>query len=126
MLYGFDCNRRAIFQTATGLGMISPSVALQGTQLRSMILGVPKGEPEARLGSLEMLLGLGDLFYNAPLGQKPDSQPEPVECDQFHFAIMNSPFIIEYKRYKQERFKSDEEKRKDKDKEENQGKRKGN
>ena len=24
ILYGFDCNRRAIFQTATGLGMIAP------------------------------------------------------------------------------------------------------
>ena len=101
MLYGFDINQRAVFQTATGLGMISPSVQFKRTQLRSLPLGVPEGETEARLGSLEMLRGKDDLFYNPPLGQKPDSQPEPIECDKFDFAIMNPPFTIEYKRYKQ-------------------------
>ena len=101
MLYGFDCNQRAIFQTATGLGMISPSVKFKRTQLRSLPLGVPEGETEARLGSLEMLRGKDDLFYNPPLGQKPDSQPEPIECDTFHFAIMNPPFTAREKRHKQ-------------------------
>ena len=101
MLYGFDINQRAIFQTATGLGMISPSVKFKRTQLRSLPLGVPEGEKEARLGSLELLKGKDDLFYNPPLGRKPDSRPEPIECDKFHFAIMNPPFTIEYKRFKQ-------------------------
>ena len=68
VLYGFDINDRAIFQTATGLGMIAPSVAFDKTQLRSMVLGLPEGEKEARLGSLEMLRGMDDLFYNTPLG----------------------------------------------------------
>ena len=101
MLYGFDINNRAIFQTATGLGMISPSVKFKRTQLRSMVYDIPKGEKEARLGSLEMLLGTADLFYNPPLGQKPDSQPEPVQCDNFHFAIMNPPFTRREVRHKQ-------------------------
>ena len=114
MLYGFDCNRRAIFQTATGLGMIAPSVQFDKTQLRGMPLGEqPERKEEVRLGSLEMLLdnkddwyfyqplGQGELFSRHSLGQKLDSQTEPVECEKFDFAIMNPPFTIEYKRYKQ-------------------------
>ena len=116
MLYGFDCNRRAIFQTATGLGMIAPSVQFDKTQLRAMPLGEhPERKEEVRLGSLEMLLdnkddwyfyqplGQGELFSRLSLGQKPDSQPEPVECDTFHFAIMNPPFTIREKRHKQKK-----------------------
>ena len=113
MLYGFDCNRRAIFQTATGLGMIAPSVKFKQTQLRSMPLGEhPERKNEVRLGSLEMLLGMDELFFYPPLGQKPDNQPEPVKCDTFHFAIMNPPYTRMAVRHKQERFKSDEEKKK--------------
>ncbi len=102
MLYGFDINNRAIFQTATGLGMIAPAVAFEKTQLHSMMLGLPKGEQEARLGSLEMLRGMDDLFFNPPVtAKKPDSKEKEIECRQFHFAIMNPPFTIEYKRFKQ-------------------------
>ncbi len=114
MLYGFDCNRRAIFQTATGLGMIAPSVQFKHTQLRAMPLGEhPERKEEVRLGSLEMLLdnkddwyfyqplGQGELFSRHSLGQKPDSQPEPIQCDTFHFAIMNPPFTRREVRHKQ-------------------------
>ena len=114
MLYGFDCNRRAIFQTATGLGMIAPSVQFHKTQLRGMPLGEhPERKEEVRLGSLELLLdnkdnwffypplGQGELFSHHSLGQKPDSQPEPVQCDTFHFAIMNPPFTRREVRHKQ-------------------------
>ncbi len=116
MLYGFDCNRRAIFQTATGLGMIAPSVQFDKTQLRGMPLGEhPERKEEVRLGSLEMLLdnkddwyfyqplGQGELFSRHSLGQKPDSQPEPVECDTFHFAIMNPPYSRMAIRHKQKK-----------------------
>ena len=102
MLYGFDINSRAIFQTATGLGMIAPAVAFEKTQLHSMMLGLPKGEQEARLGSLEMLRGMDDLFFNPPVtAKKPDSKEKEIECKQFHFAIMNPPFTIKFKRHKQ-------------------------
>ena len=102
MLYGFDCNRRAIFQTATGLGMIAPSVQFNKTQLRGMPLGGhPERKEEVRLGSLELLRGKDDLFFYPPLGQGIDRQTEPIECDQFHFAIMNPPFTIREKRHKQ-------------------------
>ena len=103
MLYGFDCNQRAIFQTSTGLGMIAPSIAFKKTQLRSMILGVPEGETEARLGSLELLRGKDDLFFYPPLGQGPDRQTEPIECDKFDFAIMNPPFTRREVRHKQKK-----------------------
>ena len=115
ILYGFDCNRRAIFQTATGLGMIAPSVKFKHTQLRAMPLGEhPEKKKFVRLGSLELLLdnqddwffypplGQGELFSHHSLGQKLDSQPEPIHMPaSFHFAIMNPPFTIEYKRFKQ-------------------------
>ncbi len=102
MLYGFDINQRAIFQTTTGLGMIAPSVQFKKTQLRGMPLGIhPERKEEVRLGSLEMLLGKDDLFFHPPLGQGIDRKTEPVKCDKFHFAIMNPPFTIEYKRFKQ-------------------------
>ena len=106
MLYGFDVNNRAIFQTAAGLGMISPAVAFDKTQLYSMVLGLPEGEKEGRLGSLEMLRGMDDLIYNPPvIGKKQNSKERPVECKQFHFAIMNPPFTRMAIRHKQERFK---------------------
>ena len=118
MLYGFDCNRRAIFQTSTGLAMIAPSIAFEKTQLRSMPLGEhPERKEEVRLGSLELLLDKkNDWFFYPPLGQGIDRQTEPIECDTFHFAIMNPPFTIEYKRYKQ-KDKQTEEKLREREKE---------
>ena len=102
MLYGFDINNRAVFQTAAGLGMIAPGVKFENTQLRSMMLGVPEGETEARLGSLEMLRGMDDLVFNPPIiAKKPDSPEQEVECDKFDFAIMNPPFTAREKRHKQ-------------------------
>ena len=104
ILYGFDCNRRAIFQTATGLGMIAPSVKFKHTQLRAMPLGEhPEKKKFVRLGSLELLLdNKDDLFFYPPLGHGIDRQPEPIHMPaSFHFAIMNPPFTIEYKRFKQ-------------------------
>ena len=103
MLYGFDCNSRAIFQTATGLGMISPSVKFKRTQLRSMVLGVPKEIKEGRLGSLELLVEKDELFYNPPLGQGVDRKTEPVKNDTFHFAIMNPPYSRMAIRHKQKK-----------------------
>ena len=101
MLYGFDCNQRAIFQTTTGLAMIAPSIAFEKTQLHAMPLGEnPKKKGEVLLGSLEHLLG-GDLIPLPPLGQGVDRQPEPIQMPTCDFAIMNPPFTIEYKRYKQ-------------------------
>ena len=62
----------------------------------------PERKTEVRLGSLEMLLNDKDeLFFYPPLGQGADRQTEPVECDTFHFAIMNPPFTIREKRHKQ-------------------------
>ena len=102
MLYGFDINNRAVFQTAAGLGMIAPGVKFENTQLRSMMLGVPEGETEARLGSLEMLRGMDDLVFNPPIiAKKPDSPEQKVECDKFDFAIMNPPFTRMAVRHKQ-------------------------
>ena len=106
MLYGFDINNRAVFQTATGLGMIAPAVAFDKTQLYSMVLGLSEGEKEGRIGSLEMLRGMDDLIYNPPvIGKKQNSKERPVECKQFHFAIMNPPYTRMAIRHKQERFK---------------------
>ena len=102
MLYGFDCNPRAVFQTATGLAMIAPSVQFHKTQLRGMPLGKhPERKTEVLLGSLEMLRGKDELFFHHPLGQGVDRQTEPVKCDTFHFAIMNPPYTIREKRHKQ-------------------------
>ncbi len=101
MLYGFDINNRAVFQTAAGLGMIAPGVKFENTQLRSMMLGVPEGETEARLGSLEMLRGMDDLVFNPPIiAKKLDSPEQKLECDKFDFAIMNPPYTIREKRNK--------------------------
>ncbi len=110
MLYGFDINDRAVFQTATGLGMISPSIAFKHMHLYSMVYGVPKGKSEARIGSLEMipLEGLNliteknESYLNPPvIARKVDSPPAPIECDQFHMTIMNPPFTRKEIRNKQ-------------------------
>ena len=109
MLYGYDCNQRAIFQTTTGLAMIAPSIAFKKTRLHAMPLGEnPEEKGEVLLGSLEWLLGKDDLFFHPPLGQGIDRQTEPIKMPICHFAIMNPPFTRMAIRHKQ--FKTDNEK----------------
>ena len=102
MLYGFDVNNRAVFQTATGLGMMAPSVAFHKMHLYSLTLGLDKNG-QARLGSLELLEGLGQLSLNPrPLtGVRIDADPAPIEVDKFHMAIMNPPYTRGDIRHKQ-------------------------
>ncbi len=119
MLYGYDCNQRAIFQTTTGLAMIAPSIAFKKTRLHAMPLGEnPEKKGEVLLGSLEWLLGKDGLYTYPQLGQGIDRQPEPIECPTFRFAIMNPPYTRIELRYKQERFKSDKEIKKEKEEKE--------
>ena len=114
MLYGYDCNQRAIFQTTTGLAMIAPSIAFKKTRLHAMPLGEnPEKKGEVLLGSLEWLLGKDSLYTYPQLGQGIDRQTEPIDrMPTFRFAIMNPPYTRMAIRHKQERFKSDEEKKK--------------
>ncbi len=103
VLYGFDINNRGIFQTATGIGMIAPSVAFQKMHLYSLILGIDPHSEEAKLGSLEMLEGTQQLSFNPrPVtGTRIDAEPAPIEADTFDIAIMNPPFTVNYKRHQQ-------------------------
>ena len=103
MLYGFDVNNRAIFQTATGLGMIAPSVAFSKMHLYSLILGIDPKDGKAKLGALELLQELGQLSLNPrPLtGTRIDAEPAPIEVDKFHLAIMNPPYTRGDIRHKQ-------------------------
>lgn len=93
VIYGFDINNRAIFQTATGLGMVFPSVTFNQMHLYSMTLGVDDGG-HPRLGSLEMLSGTAQLSLNPrPVtGTRIDANPAPIECSEFDIAIMNPPY----------------------------------
>ena len=93
-LYGFDIYNRAIFQTATGIGMIAPSVAFHNMHLYSLTLGIDPDDGNAKLGSLEMLTGLGQLSFNPrPVtGTRIDAAPAPIETETFQMAIMNPPF----------------------------------
>ena len=101
ILYGFDVNNRAIFQTATGIGMIAPSVAFHKMHLYSLTLGIDPADDNAKLGSLEMLEGLGQLSFNPrPVtGTRIDSDPAPIETEKFTAAIMNPPFTANRKRH---------------------------
>ena len=110
-LYGFDINNRAIFQTATGIGMIAPSVAFRKMHLYSLTLGRSPEDGETRLGSLEMLEGMGQPSFNPrPVtGTRIDAAPAPIETETFHMAIMNPPFTRGDIRHKQ--LDSDTEKR---------------
>ena len=103
MLYGFDVNNRAIFQTATGLGMIAPSVAFSKMHLYSLILGIDPKDGKAKLGSLELLEELGQLSLNPrPItGTRIDAEPAPIEVDKFGLSIMNPPFTRNSKRHHQ-------------------------
>ena len=100
MLYGFDVNNRAVFQTATGLGMMAPSVAFSKMHLYSLTLGLDKNG-QAKLGALELLQELGQLSLNPrPLtGVRIDADPAPIEVDKFDLAIMNPPFTRNSKRH---------------------------
>ena len=105
VLYGFDVNNRAIFQTATGIGMIAPSVAFHNMHLYSLTLGLAPeaGGPKAKLGSLEMLEGINQISLNPrPVtGTRIDTEPAPVEVEKFNIAIMNPPFTANKKRHNQ-------------------------
>ena len=103
MLYGFDIYNRAIFQTATGIGMIAPSVAFHRMHLYSLTLGNDPEDGSARLGALEMLEGLGQLSFNPrPVtGTRIDAAPAPLETETFNLAIMNPPFTRGDIRHKQ-------------------------
>lgn len=100
MLYGFDINHRAIFQTATGLGMIAPKVAFRKMHLYSLRLGIDE-EGNGRLGALELLEGLNQLSLNPPptIGVRIDSTPAPIETTDFTMAIMNPPYTRNSKRH---------------------------
>ena len=102
-LYGFDIYNRAIFQTATGIGMIAPSVAFHNMHLYSLTLGIDPEDGGAKLGSLEMLTGLGQLSFNPrPVtGTRIDAAPAPLETETFQMAIMNPPFTRGDIRHKQ-------------------------
>ena len=103
MLYGFDINNRAIFQTATGIGMIAPGIAFRNMHLYSLTLGNDPDDGSARLGALEMLDGLGQLSLNPrPVtGTRIDAAPAPLETETFNLAIMNPPFTRGDIRHKQ-------------------------
>ena len=93
VVYGFDINNRAIFQTATGMGMVSPSVTFNKMHLYSVTLGTDdNGHP--RLGSLELLSGKTQLSLNPrpATGTRIDASPAPIECSEFDLAIMNPPY----------------------------------
>ena len=105
VLYGFDVNNRAIFQTATGIGMIAPKVAFHNMHLYSLALDVvsENGERKAKLGALEMLEGISQFSLNPrPVtGTRIDTAPAPVEVEKFNIAIMNPPFTRGDIRFKQ-------------------------
>ena len=103
VIYGFDINNRAIFQTATGLGMIAPGVAFRNMHLYSLVLGIDSQDDLPKLGSLELLEGLSQFSFNPrpATGTRIDSEPAPVETDTFTMAIMNPPFTRGDIRHKQ-------------------------
>ena len=105
ILYGFDINNRAIFQTATGIGMIAPKVAFHNMHLYSLTLGLAAeaGGQKAKLGALEMLEGINQLSLNPrPVtGTRIDTEPAPIEVEKFNIAIMNPPFTRGDIRFKQ-------------------------
>ena len=103
MLYGFDINNRAIFQTATGIGMIAPSIAFRNMHLYSLILDIDPRDGNAKLGALEMLEGIVQPSLNPrpATGTRIDSAPAPIETESFNLAIMNPPFTRGDIRHKQ-------------------------
>lgn len=94
MLYGFDINNRAVFQSATGLGMIAPSVQFKRLHLYGMLLGIDPKTQEGRLGSLELLHGLDQGNFNPRpfTGARIDDSIAPIDVVKFDVAIMNPPF----------------------------------
>ena len=102
VLHGYDINNRAIFQSATGLGMISPSVAFREMHLYSLMLGIDPVTGGGCIGSLELLEGLDQGTFNPPpVGTRVDALPAPIEVVTFDVAIMNPPFTVNYKRHHQ-------------------------
>ena len=119
MIYGFDINNRALFQTATGLGMIAPAVGFSKMHLYSMLLGIEPKTQEAKLGSLELIEGLHQLHLNPrpPTATRIDAEPAPLETDTFSIAIMNPPFTRSDLRHKQFKQSATEKKLRDREKE---------
>ena len=103
VLYGFDVNNRAIFQTATGLGMIAPRVAFRRMHLYSLMLGINPPDGRPKIGSLEMLDGKDQLSFNPrpATATRIDSTPAPLEADTYDIAIMNPPFTRDSLRHDQ-------------------------
>ncbi len=101
VLYGFDINDRAVFQSATGLGMISPSVAFRNMHLRSLMLGINPETGSACVGSLDLLKGMDQGTFNPPVATDVDSTRLPIQVDKFDVAIMNPPFTVQDKRHQQ-------------------------
>ena len=101
VLYGFDINDRAVFQSATGLGMISPSVAFRNMHLRSLMLGINPETGSACVGSLDLLEGMDQGTFNPPVATDVDSTRLPIQVDSFDVAIMNPPFTVQDKRHQQ-------------------------
>ena len=87
VMHGYDINERALLQSATGLGMISPGVASDAMHLHQMPLGVDPESGIGVVGSLEMMNGL-------------DKGPD-VGVGKFDVAIMNPPFTVQDKRHQQ-------------------------
>ena len=83
--------------------MIAPSVAFHNMHLYSLTLGIDPDDGNAKLGSLEMLTGLGQLSFNPrPVtGTRIDAAPAPLETETFQMAIMNPPFTRGDIRHKQ-------------------------
>lgn len=103
VLHGFDINNRAVFQTATGLGMIAPRVSFNRMHLYSLLLGIDPTDQAAKVGSLEMLEGTDQLSFNPrpATATRIDAQPAPVEDVIFDIAIMNPPFTRDSVRHDQ-------------------------
>lgn len=102
VLHGYDINNRAIFQSATGLGMISPSVAFREMHLYSLMLGINPVTGGGCIGALELLEGLDQGTFNPPpVGTRVDALPAPIQVDSFDVAIMNPPFTVQDKRHQQ-------------------------
>ena len=103
VLHGFDVNNRAIFQTATGLGMMAPRVAFRRMHLYSLLLGINPTDGKPKIGSLEMLEGKEQLSFNPrpATATRIDSTPAPLDDEVYDIAIMNPPFTRDSLRHDQ-------------------------
>ena len=93
MVYGFDINPRAIFQTATGLGMLAPDVDFRRMHLYSLILGIDQGG-HVRVGALELLEDTANISFirSSVRGNRIDLENVPIEQGMFNIGILNPPY----------------------------------